>query len=326
MTDAEDIFHTLSVQPSQAGMRLDKFLAEALPDLSRSRLKALIEDGMVEDLNDGLDVGASRKVKAGESYGVEIPAPEPADPQPEDIPLTIVYEDDHLIVVNKPNGMVVHPAPGNSSATLVNALLHHCAATLSGIGGVKRPGIVHRLDKDTSGLIVAAKTDLAHQGLAEQFAQHSIARAYRAVCWGVPVPPVGVIEGPIGRSPTDRKKMALVRKGGKHALTRYRVLQTFGDVAALVECRLETGRTHQIRVHMTSISHPLVGDPVYGQGRTAKMRGLSEEQRQALMGFDRQALHAFRLGFIHPATGERLFFESDLPSDMKDLISSLEGI
>lgn len=325
MSDAEDTLHTLSVQPSQAGMRLDKWLAESLPGLSRSRLKALIEDGLLED-DDGSVEDVSRRVKAGETYELCIPPAEPPLPQPEDIPLTIVYEDDWLIVVDKPAGMVVHPAPGNPSATLVNALLNHCASTLSGIGGVRRPGIVHRLDKDTSGLIVVAKNDVAHHSLAAQFAVHSIVRAYRAVCWGVPLPRHGEISGNLGRSPTDRKKMAVVAKGGKHALTRYQVEHAFGEVAALVQCRLATGRTHQIRVHMTSIGHPLIGDPVYGRGRSHRLKGCPEEQRQALNGFPRQALHAYQLGFIHPGTGEQLLFESNIPTDFNNLVTSLESI
>lgn len=314
--------HTLSVQEPQAGMRLDKWLAELLPDLSRSRLKALIEEGLVS--LGGLPVeDPSRKVRIGENYRIGIPPAVPAEPEPEDIALSVVYEDDYLIVIDKPAGMVVHPAPGNGSATLVNALLHHCTASLSGIGGVRRPGIVHRLDKDTSGLLVAAKTDAAHQGLAEQFAVHSITRAYRAVCWGVPVPASGEIAGNIGRSPTNRKKMAVVARGGKEALTRYQVQRTYGQAAALIECRLATGRTHQIRVHMASLGHPLVGDPVYGRpgGRT-----LRPEIRSVLTAFPRQALHAFLLGFFHPITREALLFRSDTPQDFNDLTTSLEAI
>jgi len=325
MSADDEILHTLSVQEPQAGMRLDKWLALTLPELSRSRLKALIDEGQVEDDSGPLD-DASRKVKAGEIYIVIVPPAICAEPQAEDIPLVVAYEDEHLIVIDKPAGMVVHPAPGNMSATLVNALLHHCTATLSGIGGVRRPGIVHRLDKDTSGLIVAAKTDAAHHGLAGQFAEHSITRSYRALCWGVPMPVKGEIEGNIGRSSADRKKMAVVTGGGKHALTRYRVQRPFGDIAALIECRLATGRTHQIRVHMASIGHPLVGDPVYGRSRHAKLKALTPEQRAALTEFPRQALHAFQLGFTHPITGERLTFSSDEPYDFNALVSSLEGL
>jgi len=238
----------------------------------------------------------------------------------------VVFEDDYLIVVDKPAGLVVHPAPGNPGSTLVNGLLHHCTASLSGIGGVRRPGIVHRLDKDTSGLIVAAKTDAAHRGLAEQFAEHSITRAYQAVCWGVPMPRHGEIEGHIGRSNADRKKMALVDRGGKYALTRYKVVQAFGEAASLVECRLATGRTHQIRVHLSSRGHCLVGDSVYGRAANTRVKGLTTEQKATLNGFPRQALHAFQLGFSHPISGERVFFKSEMPIDIRDLISFLEQI
>lgn len=327
MTDAAPTLHTLCVAPSQAGIRLDKWLALAMPELSRARLQALIAEGRVRQNGDGpVAPDPARKVAAGERYCVSVPPAQPTVPVAQDIPLVVVYEDEHVIVVDKPAGMVVHPAPGNTTSTLVNALLHYCTGTLSGINGVKRPGIVHRLDKDTSGLLVAAKSDLAHQGLARQFAEHSIERAYRAICWGVPVPPAGQIEGNIGRSPTDRKKMAIVRRGGKPALTRYRVLTRFGTVAALIECRLATGRTHQIRVHMASIGHPLLGDPVYGRGHTPPAKALSDLQRQALAAFPRQALHAFQLGFMHPVTGEPLRFLSEFPNDMRDLVTTLEGI
>ncbi len=316
--------HTLSVPAPQAGMRLDKWLADSLPEISRSRLKSLIEDGQVH--LDGVPVAdASRKLKGGETCVLGIPAAATAEPEAEAIALDVVYEDDDLIVVNKPAGMVVHPAPGNYSATLVNALLHHCSLSLSGIGGVKRPGIVHRLDKDTSGLLVAAKTDAAHQGLALQFAAHTLTRAYRAVCWGVPVPRQGEIEGNIGRSSSNRKKMAVVAGGGKPALTRYRVQAAYGQAAALVECRLATGRTHQIRVHMTSIGHPLVGDPLYGRG-TQRGKGLPADLRTRMTDFPRQALHAFLLGFLHPITGKSLLFERETPQDFNELISSLEGL
>ncbi len=325
MQDGSELVDTPPAGESQAGLRLDKWLAEALPHLSRSRIKALIEDGRVS--SDGQTMAdPSAKVKPGQCFAVAIPPPEPATPEPQDIPLDIVYEDADLVVIEKPAGLVVHPAAGNPDNTLVNALLSHCTDSLSGIGGVSRPGIVHRLDKDTSGLLVVAKNDQAHQHLAKQFEDHSIDRAYHAVVWGVPQPRSGVIEGNIGRSPNDRKKMAVVNKGGKRALTRYRVLRTFGDVASLVECRLETGRTHQIRVHMTSIGHPLVGDPVYGRPRSGRIKGVSAEAREALSEFPRQALHAVLLGFSHPRTGERLKFESDIPNDLGILLLNLEGI
>ncbi|MBF0563477.1 MAG: RluA family pseudouridine synthase [Alphaproteobacteria bacterium] len=314
----------VSVGPEQAGARLDKWLALSLPALSRSRLKTLIEQGRVL-IDTAVVTDPACRVRAGQSVQVAVPEAEPAQPQAQTIGLTVVYEDESLIVIDKPAGMVVHPAPGNPDATLVNALLAHCGGGLSGIGGVRRPGIVHRIDKDTSGLIVVAKTDAAHQGLATQFADHSIERAYLAVVWGVPRRSLGVIEGRIGRNATDRKKMAVVTRDGKMALTRYRVLRSFGDSASLVECRLGTGRTHQIRVHMTSIGHPLIGDSTYGGGRGRRPARASTPLHAVLTAFPRQALHAFVIGFIHPGTGESLRFESHLPSDIIDLINFLEA-
>ena len=317
----EGTVHTLTVAPSQAGSRLDRWLAESLPEMSRSRLQALIEEGAMRS-GETVVTSASRKVKDGEIFSLIVPPAAPAAPQPQNIPLDIVYEDDDLIVIDKPAGLVVHPAPGSPDGTLVNALLHHCAGSLSGIGGVKRPGIVHRIDKDTSGLLVIAKNDRAHHGLAEQFAEHSIDRIYNAVVWGVPMPRHGEVEGPIGRNPSDRKKMAIVA-GGKPALTHFKVISAFGDYAALVECRLETGRTHQIRVHMTSIGHPLVGDQLYGKSRS-KSRA-PEAAKQALTTFPRQALHARTLGFYHPNSRKKLQFESKIPSDFNELINSLRA-
>lgn len=316
--------HTLTVAAPQAGLRLDRWLADALPQLSRSRLKGLIEDGQVI-VNEASVTDASRKVRVGDRVTVSIPPAVAAHPEPELIPLVIVYEDAHLIVVDKPAGMVVHPAPGSHSATLVNALLHHCAGSLSGIGGEKRPGIVHRLDKDTSGLIVAAKTDLAHRSLSEQFAAHTVTRAYKALCWGVPAPASGRISGHIGRSPHDRKKMAVVSRGGRDAITNYKIERVFDRVAALLECRLETGRTHQIRVHLASIGHPLIGDPTYGGRARAKAERLPPTAALAVYAFRRQALHAWQLGFIHPATGERLLFGSDIPNDFNQLINAISS-
>jgi len=314
--------HTLTVAPSQAGLRLDRWLAESLPDLSRSRLQALIDQGALRS-GEAVVESASRKVKAGETYLLNVPPPEPAEPAAQDIALDIVYEDEDLIVIDKPAGVVVHPAPGSPDSTLVNALLHHCAGSLSGIGGVKRPGIVHRIDKDTSGLLVVAKHDRAHHGLAAQFAEHSIERVYNAVVWGVPLPRHGQVEGPIGRNPADRKKMAIVG-GGKPALTYFRAIDVFGDYASLVECRLATGRTHQIRVHMTSIGHPLVGDQLYGKGR---LTGRAPEPAKSLLtAFPRQALHARTLGFEHPISGKKVLFESNIPKDFNELVNSLKGI
>jgi len=314
------------VSPDEAGQRLDKWLAARLPDLSRSRIKGLIEDGRVS-LDGATIADPSGRVKPGQSYQVCVPPDAPAIPEAQEIALSVVHEDEDLIVIDKPPGLVVHPAPGNLDFTLVNALLAHCGESLAGIGGVRRPGIVHRLDKDTSGLLVAAKTDLAHRGLSEQFAAHTLERAYRALVWGVPSPSAGEIAGNIGRNPRDRKTMAIVAGGGKTALTRYRVVQTYaGGIVSLVECRLATGRTHQIRVHMTSIGHSLVGDKTYGRVRAGRMASLPEEVRAALTAFPRQALHAFLLGFQHPTKGCSLRFESAIPPDINALIKILERV
>ena len=297
--------------------RLDKALAEAT-DLSRERIKGLIAEGAVE-VSGRIATSGSMKLAGGESYKIALPPPEPLEAEPQDIALDVVFEDAHLLVVNKPAGMVVHPAAGNRDGTLVNALLYHCAGQLSGINGVARPGIVHRIDKDTSGLLVVAKSDAAHEGLARQFADHSITRRYLAICAGHPVPPSGTVSGRIGRSDRDRKKMAVLpdtSTRGKHAVTHFETVERLAH-AALIECRLETGRTHQVRVHCASIGHPLLGDPVYG--RTPKpLRGILER-----LDFQRQALHAARLGFVHPITGESLDFRAELPLDMKGLLREL---
>jgi len=318
-----------TVAPADAGERLDRFLAAALAEapvaLSRSRIKALLQEGHVR--KDGATItDPSHRVKPDETYIVALPAPEDATARPQEIALTVLYEDEALLVIDKPAGLVVHPGPGQPDSTLVNALLAHCGDSLSGVGGVKRPGIVHRLDKDTSGLIVVAKNDAAHHALAAQFAGRTIDRAYLAVVWGVPMPPAGRVEGNIGRHPKDRKKMAVVGAGrGKPAATNYRVLKRFGDGAALVECRLETGRTHQIRVHMAHIGHPLIGDPVYGRRTPARAGALPPGAEPAVRAFSRQALHGRLIGFDHPRTGERLKFESLPPHDMADLIRRLES-
>lgn len=296
------------------GGRLDKVLAEA-SGLSRERVKGLLAQGMVE-VNGAAAGQPSVKIPAGMAFSIHVPPPADAQASPQDIPLVIPYEDEHLVVVDKPAGLVVHPAAGNPDGTLVNALLHHCRGNLSGIGGVARPGIVHRIDKDTSGLLVVAKSDAAHEGLAKQFADHSIERVYRAVVAGHPSPSKGTISARVGRSDRDRKKMAVLADNssrGKHAVTHYKMLKTL-DNCALVECRLETGRTHQVRVHMASIGHPLLGDPVYGK-TPPPLRALLKS-----LNFSRQALHAAVLGFIHPLTGDQLRFSSDLPPDMKELI------
>ncbi len=321
-----DLFE-INVTAATAATRLDKLLADALPDISRSRLKALIKEGNIT-VGGKTANSPSAKVKDGETYILTIPEAEDAEPQAENIPLDVIFEDDHLIIVNKPAGMVVHPAPGSPTGTLVNALLHHCAGSLSGIGGVKRPGIVHRIDKETSGLLVMAKHDKAHNGLAEQFADHSIERKYTAVCRGIPNPLNGFVEGNIARHPVDRKRMAVSENGGKWAKTHYRTVNTFMQaghaIATEIECQLETGRTHQVRVHMAHINHPLVGDPVYNRNNkvSALIKG---KPRAALQSFGRQALHARSLGFIHPIEGKPFKFESELPYDMKELLETLDA-
>ncbi len=304
----------------KAGTRLDKLLAEAIARLSRTRVKALIEDGRVV-LGDAPAREPARRVKAGQVFCVTVPRSRPAVPKPEAIPLDVVYEDGDLIVINKPAGMVVHPAPGNPDGTLVNALLDHCDGSLSGIGGVTRPGIVHRLDKGTSGLMVAAKNDVAHRGLAEQFAEHSLERAYYALLWGVPSPTRGEVSGNIGRHPVKRKKMAVVSRGGKWARTRYRLIEAFAEAASLTECRLDTGRTHQIRVHMASRGHPVVGDPLYGGGARRRREGAAADAvRTYLTTHNNLALHAYLIGFDHPRTGEHLEFQKDISRNIKELI------
>ncbi|MGI4732131.1 MAG: RluA family pseudouridine synthase [Janthinobacterium lividum] len=304
-----------TIGPAADGWRLDRALADAVPTLSRERLKALIASGRVSRRGGDLARDPARRAAAGDVFVVSVPEPAPSDNEAQDIPLSIVFEDDHLLIVDKQAGLVVHPAAGNLDGTLVNALLHHCAGRLSGIGGVARPGIVHRIDKDTSGLMVAAKTDRAHEGLARQFHDHSIDRRYWAITSGVPVPGAGTVDAPLARSPRDRKKVAIV-PDGKRAVTHYAMTQRLHE-AALVECRLETGRTHQVRVHMGSLGHPLLGDPVYGRTRSAHRALL------ATLGFHRQALHAARLGFTHPVTGEDMTFDSDLPADMQALFRQL---
>ena len=310
---------------------MDHFLATHLPELSRSRLQGLIQKGAVT--LDGATIGdPNKRVKPGDAVAIVVPPPAPAVPQPQSIPLVIVYEDSDLIVIDKPAGLVVHPAAGNLDGTLVNALLAHCGDTLPGIGGVARPGIVHRLDKDTSGLLVAAKSERAMRSLAKQFAAHAVERAYNAVVWGAPRTGEGVVEGNLGRSPFDRKRMAVLRGQGRPARTRYRVLETFGvdekAFAALVECRLETGRTHQIRVHLAHIGHPLIGDSTYGRSRQPPRAKTSAEEAAFSMaaGFSRQALHAGVLGFFHPTRQVKLRFESAWPQDFSDLVKTLRGL
>ena len=329
----------VEVEPEMAGERLDRALARAAEAagfaLSRTRIKALIEDGRVTIDGKAAD-DAGTKLRAGQSLVVDVPAAAPAEPVGEDIPLEIVFEDDHLIVLNKPAGLVVHPAAGHESGTLVNALIAHCGDSLSGIGGVKRPGIVHRLDKDTSGLLVVAKSDAAHQGLAALFADHgrtlSLTRQYRALVWGAPERASGTVEANLGRHATHREKIAVVsEERGREAITHWRREEMFGadknglPIASLITCQLETGRTHQIRVHMAHIGHPVVGDPLYATGFKTKVGQLAPKAQSLLAKLGRQALHAAVLGFAHPITGEELMFESKLPADMAALMKALRG-
>ncbi|WP_306253097.1 RluA family pseudouridine synthase [Parvularcula sp. IMCC14364] len=331
-----------SVAEEDAGARLDKWLADCVEDLSRSRLKALIADGLVRR-DESIVHDASAKIRVGETYQLQLPAIEEAEPEPEDIPLDILFEDADLIIINKPAGMVVHPGAGNQTGTLVNALLHHCRESLSGIGGVARPGIVHRLDKDTSGVMVVAKNDAAHHGLSELFATHTISRTYLAIVHGSPRPGLGTIATGIARASQDRKKMAVAdiheHQSAREAITHYKVRETYGQgraklpgdsLAALVACQLETGRTHQIRVHMAHIGHPLLGDQTYGRGPgLSGLRPVDEEAITAidlLRSFRRQALHATELGFDHPVTGEPLSFTTEPPVDFGELQAALRTL
>jgi 23S rRNA pseudouridine1911/1915/1917 synthase len=309
----------LGVDEEAAGKRLDRFLAERLPELSRARLQALIEAGSVQV--DGRAAKVSARLRAGQSVSVTVPEPEAARPAPEAIPLAVLHEDRHLLVVDKPAGLVVHPGAGRASGTLVNALLHH-VRDLSGVGGVLRPGIVHRLDRGTSGLMVVAKDDETHRALARQFADRTVEKEYLAVVLGVPARGEGTIEMDIGRDPVHRKKMSVRARRGRSARTTYRVLEAL-DGAALVRLRIHTGRTHQIRVHLAGIRHPVAGDATYGGGRTPSSKRASS--REALQALSRPALHAARLAFDHPATGERLSFESPLPEDLGRLLEALRA-
>jgi 23S rRNA pseudouridine1911/1915/1917 synthase len=309
----------LIITEAMSGWRLDRALAALVQTLSRERIKALISSGHVTDPKGNLVRDPALKVKPGLILSLTIPEPAAAHNEAQDIPLTIVYEDDHLLVVDKPAGLVVHPAAGNLDGTMVNALLHHCAGRLSSIGGVARPGIVHRIDKDTSGLLVVAKTDPAHEGLSAQFAKHSIHRLYVAVVAGVPKTLAGTVDAPLARSPANRKKIAIVGEGqGKRAVTHWTMEESLHH-AARISCRLETGRTHQIRVHMASIGHALLGDPVYSRARDGHKAILKE------LGFERQALHAAELGFLHPISGEALKFQSPIPNDIQMLLSALRA-
>jgi len=318
---------TFEITEEYVGARLDKTLAALADDLSRARVQVLLAQGQVQ-VNGAVAGSASAKVKLGDVVALKIPPPVAAEPQPEDIPLDIVYEDKDLLVINKPAGLVVHPGAGNWSGTLVNALLHHCAGSLSGIGGVERPGIVHRLDKDTSGLMVAAKSDRAHKGLAEQLADRSLSRIYHALVLGVPVPIKGKVDMSIGRDPRNRQRQAVNVRGGKEARTFYHVKEVFGEALSLVECKLESGRTHQIRVHMAAMKHFLIGDPLYGPQPTAvkaklERAGYDETVIEACLAFPRQALHAGSISFVHPVSGDLLSFEKNAPDDLTELLKLL---
>jgi 23S rRNA pseudouridine1911/1915/1917 synthase len=315
--------HTVTFDQSASGERLDRALAVALPTLTRSRVKALIESRRVA-LADGTVVEEpSRKVKTGEAFTVDVPDPEPATPEAQVIDLDILHEDADLLVLNKPAGLVVHPAPGNPDNTLVNALLAHCGDSLSGIGGVRRPGIVHRLDKDTSGVMVVAKNDATHHALSKLFAVHDLSRIYKALVWGIPSPRTGTIDAAIGRHPIDRKRMAVRETSGRRAVTEYWLEKRFGPpikpLASLVGAKLETGRTHQVRVHLSHLGCPVIGDPVYGRKRNSPAP-------DSLKSFGRQALHAAVLEFRHPGTGKTMKFASELPQDMARLVAELNSV
>jgi 23S rRNA pseudouridine1911/1915/1917 synthase len=329
MSDTESDSYSFVIEAEQAGQRADKTIAALCSDLSRTRLQALIAEGSVL-LNHKILENASVKLAAGDIVVVDVPPVLPADPQPENIPIDIVFQDDDLLVINKQAGLVVHPGAGNQTGTLVNALLYHCGDSLSGIGGVARPGIVHRLDKDTSGLMLVAKNDSAHRHLSAQLSDRSLSRVYQAVVLKVPAPPRGKVDAPIGRHASNRLKMAANSKGARDALTHYQVKKNFYDSLALVECTLSTGRTHQIRVHMSYIGHPLVGDPLYGPQETAlraalKKGGYDEKTSQEVLKFGRQALHAGSISFIHPATGEAMSFAVNPPTDFIKLLKSLNN-
>lgn len=322
MTDDTPPLRLIATE-EHAGRRTDRFLADALDTLSRSRVKALMEAGHVLRDNQVLREPAD-PVRAGLCYEIRVPPAIPATPRAQNIPFAILYEDADLIVLDKPAGLVVHPAPGNEEGTLVNALLAHCGDSLTGIGGERRPGIVHRLDKDTSGVMVVAKTEQAHTALSDAFATRNIDRTYLALAWGLMTPANGGFDGTIGRDKRDRKRMAVVTHGGKTALTHYRTLATHHGAISLVECRLATGRTHQIRVHFSHGGHPLLGDPVYLRRIPAAARTLPDYARRAALDFPRQALHAARLGFTHPRTGEAMLFETSPPDDFKALMAKID--
>jgi len=326
---------TAEVDEAHAGQRLDRFLSETLPDLSRTRVQALIKDGQVASSGATIE-DVKYRVKPGDRFELTVPPAVETTLAPEAIPLNVLYEDDCLLVIDKPAGLVVHPGAGQPHGTLVNALIAHCGDSLSGIGGVARPGIVHRLDKDTSGLMVVAKTDKAHRSLAKQFADHgrtgALERGYLALVWGAPSRPHGVINAPVGRHPTSRTKMAVLPADkGRHAVTHWRVVETYGNdkdgpLASLIECTLETGRTHQVRVHLAHFGHPLIGDPLYARGFKSKLRKLPAPLQSRIAAIKRQALHAGRLAFVHPETRTLLEFNSPQPDDLSDIAGTLKQL
>lgn len=347
MINSADDTHLITIEDeAESGLRLDKVLAARLPDLSRTRIQALLEEGRIARGNGTVLTSASQKVRLGEQFTITVPPPVASEICAVEMPLDVIFEDDDILIINKPAGLTVHPAPGHYNDTLVNALLAHCQGSLSGIGGVARPGIVHRIDKDTSGLLVVAKHDKAHAHLARQLKNRTLKRTYMAICWGLPPFGEGTMEADIGRNPRDRKKMAVVKSGGKPATTHYKVLEGFSlnrpvaghkdtlqrvDLAALVECELETGRTHQIRVHFLHHHFPLLGDPLYGSDTAFRLRGalgaaLGEEMVQTLTDFKRQALHAAQLELVHPITKEEMLFEAPLPDDFLTLLAALRSL
>lgn len=317
--------HHFTANSGDSGLRLDKFLVKYMLDFSRSRLQGLISQGCVTSGKTAL-TDAAAKIKAGQRIEVAVPETAPSHIVAQDIPLDIIYEDEHILILNKPAGLTVHPAPGHPDLTLVNALLAHCGDSLSGIGGVARPGIVHRIDKETSGLLAVAKNDAAHASLSEQLATRTLKRTYTALIWGAPRKKTGSVSGNIGRSPANRKKMAVLKSGGKPAVTHYKILEEFSQAPiSRVECQLETGRTHQIRVHFSHLGHALVGDPVYGQSTVSRLKTLriDSEIKAALLAFSRQALHAAALELVHPASKKAMRFTCPLPEDLTNLIQVL---
>ena len=330
MSEINKNIHSLEVPEQYHQMRLDKVLADLMPELSRSRIKGLILEGQIS-INKNVKQTVSFKVDAGNKITIIIPDAVDDTPLPENISLDIIYEDDDLIVINKSADMVVHPAVGHPTGTLVNAILYHCGNSLSGIGGVKRPGIVHRLDRETSGLIVVAKNDEAHHGLSEQLKDRRLSRVYKAFCWRAPNLIKGFVDEPIGRHASNRIKMAVMKSSGREAMTHYIVKERFGNAASICECKLESGRTHQIRVHMQHIRTPIIGDPLYSlaeqEGRgLLKREGYNCESINKIINFPRQALHAYEIGFIHPATQEKMSFTVDMPSDMQNLENDFKSM